>query len=45
MRVLKYATKPELTELKSVSAVAGGGLALIGLMGFIIYFVMGFIPM
>lgn len=44
IRVLKLATKPTNEELKMTSAVAGIFISLAGLLGFIIYTVMSFIP-
>ena len=39
------ASKPEAKELKQVSLVAGGGLLLVGSLGFLIYSLMSLIPM
>lgn len=44
-RVLSYATKPGMNELKLVSAVSGAGLLLIGTIGFLIFALMSLVPM
>lgn len=44
VRVMKMATKPDNEELMKVSAVAGAGIVLVGFVGFLIFFLMSFIP-
>ena len=43
-RVLKLATRPTKDELKKISAVAGGGIGVVGTIGFIIFHLMQFLP-
>ena len=40
VRVLKLASTPDWEEFSQVSLVAGAGILLVGLMGFLIYLVM-----
>jgi protein transport protein SEC61 subunit gamma-like protein len=44
VRVLKLASTPSWDEFSKVSLVAGLGIVLVGLMGFIIFAIMTFIP-
>jgi protein transport protein SEC61 subunit gamma-like protein len=49
VRVLKLARKPSddkasFDEFKQIALVTSGGALVIGLLGFIIFFLMGFIP-
>ncbi|RCU46127.1 protein translocase SEC61 complex subunit gamma [Haloplanus salinus] len=44
VRVLKMASTPSWNEFSQVSKVAGAGVFLVGLLGFIIFAVMTFIP-
>lgn len=44
VRVIKLASKPKNSEMKMVGGVAGAGIALIGILGVIIYTAMSFIP-
>jgi len=43
-RVLKLASTPEWEEFSRVALVAGAGILLIGVIGFVILLVMGIIP-
>ena len=44
MRVLKLASTPSWEEFSRVALIAGAGVALVGLLGFLIFVVMSFIP-
>ena len=44
VRVLKMASTPSWDEFSQVSKVAGAGVFLVGLLGFIIFAIMTFIP-
>jgi protein transport protein SEC61 subunit gamma-like protein len=44
VRVLKLASTPSWQEFSRVALIAGAGVALVGLLGFIIFIVMSFIP-
>lgn len=44
IRVLKLASTPSREEFSQVSLVAGAGVILVGLLGFIIYVIMQFLP-
>ncbi|WP_435345194.1 protein translocase SEC61 complex subunit gamma [Haloarchaeobius sp. HRN-SO-5] len=44
VRVLKMASTPTREEFSQISKIAGAGILLVGLMGFIIALVMGFLP-
>ena len=44
IRVLKLARRPSMEEFLTISKVAGAGIVLIGVIGFIIYMVMVLIP-
>ncbi|WP_436903194.1 protein translocase SEC61 complex subunit gamma [Halovenus halobia] len=43
-RVLKLASTPSREEFWQVAKIAGGGIALVGLMGFLIFVFMSFVP-
>ncbi|ERH11816.1 MAG: protein translocase SEC61 complex gamma subunit [halophilic archaeon J07HB67] len=43
VRVLKLASQPEWEEFSQVSKIAGAGVFLVGLIGFLIYVVMFFV--
>jgi protein transport protein SEC61 subunit gamma-like protein len=43
-RVLKYATNPTNNELAKTAAVAGVGLVLVGIIGYLIYIIISFVP-
>jgi protein transport protein SEC61 subunit gamma-like protein len=44
VRVLKMASTPSWNEFSQVSKVAGAGILLVGLLGFIIFAVMALLP-
>ncbi|NIA03210.1 MAG: protein translocase SEC61 complex subunit gamma [Nitrospirae bacterium] len=44
VRILKLTRKPSREEFKMIAKVSGAGLLLIGLIGFIIYFILTEIP-
>ena len=44
IRVLKLASTPSWEEFSKISKIAGAGIVLVGLLGFIIFAVMSFIP-
>lgn len=44
IRILKLTRKPSMDEFLMISKVAGAGIVLIGVIGFIIYMVMVLIP-
>ena len=44
IRVLKMASTPSWNEFSQVSKIAGAGIVLVGIVGFLIYVVMTFIP-
>ena len=44
VRVLKLASTPSWNEFSQVAKIAGAGIALVGILGFLIYTVMFFIP-
>jgi protein transport protein SEC61 subunit gamma-like protein len=43
-RVLKLASTPEWEEFSRVALVAGAGILLVGIIGFLIFLVMSIIP-
>lgn len=43
-RVLKKARTPTWEEFRKVALVAGAGICFVGLLGFIIFVVMSFLP-
>jgi protein transport protein SEC61 subunit gamma-like protein len=43
-RVLRRASTPEWEEFSRVALVAGAGILLVGIIGFLIFLVMGVIP-
>lgn len=43
-RVLKLASTPDREEFSQVALIAGAGILLVGLMGFIIFVVMNALP-
>jgi protein transport protein SEC61 subunit gamma-like protein len=43
-RILKLTRKPSMEEFTTISKVAGLGIILIGIIGFVIYLVMVLIP-
>jgi protein transport protein SEC61 subunit gamma-like protein len=44
VRVLKLASTPSTEEFSQVSLVAGAGIMLVGVLGFIIFVIMTFMP-
>jgi protein transport protein SEC61 subunit gamma-like protein len=44
VRVLKLASTPSWEEFSQVALIAGAGIVLVGIMGFLIFIVMNFIP-
>jgi protein transport protein SEC61 subunit gamma-like protein len=44
VRVLKMASTPSWDEFSQVAKVAGAGVFLVGLLGFIIFAIMTFLP-
>ena len=44
LRVLKLASTPSWEEFSQVSKIAGAGILLVGLLGFIIFAIMSAIP-
>jgi protein transport protein SEC61 subunit gamma-like protein len=44
VRVLKLASTPSWNEFSQVAKIAGAGIALVGILGFLIYTIMFFIP-
>ncbi|EMA44925.1 protein translocase SEC61 complex subunit gamma [Halococcus saccharolyticus] len=43
-RVLKLASTPDWEEFSQIALIAGAGIVLVGILGFLIAFVMGFVP-
>jgi protein transport protein SEC61 subunit gamma-like protein len=44
VRVLKLASTPAWEEFSRVALIAGAGVVLVGLLGFVIFILMSFIP-
>ncbi len=44
VRVLRLASTPSWDEFSQVAKIAGAGIALVGILGFLIYTIMFFIP-
>lgn len=44
LRVLKLASTPSWEEFSQIAKIAGAGIFLLGLLGFIIFLLMGFVP-
>jgi protein transport protein SEC61 subunit gamma-like protein len=44
VRVLKLASTPDWSEFSQVAAIAGAGIIVVGLMGFIIFAIMTMLP-
>ena len=44
IRVLKLASTPSWEEFSKISKIAGAGIVLVGLLGFVIFAIMSFIP-
>lgn len=43
-RVLKLASTPSWEEFSRVALIAGAGIVLVGILGFVIFVVMNFVP-
>jgi protein transport protein SEC61 subunit gamma-like protein len=43
-RVLKLASTPSWEEFSRVAAIAGVGVILVGILGFLIFIIMNFVP-
>ncbi|MFB6183669.1 MAG: protein translocase SEC61 complex subunit gamma [Haloarculaceae archaeon] len=44
VRVLKLASTPSWEEFSQIAKIAGAGILLVGLIGFLIFVVMNFVP-
>ncbi len=44
VRVLKFATTPEWEEFSRVALISGAGIFLVGLIGFLMFVIMSFLP-
>ncbi|AWB27117.1 protein translocase SEC61 complex subunit gamma [Halococcoides cellulosivorans] len=44
IRVLKLASTPSWEEFSQVAKIAGAGILLVGMIGFLIFAIMSFIP-
>ena len=44
VRVLKLASTPSFDEFSQVALIAGAGIGFVGLIGFLIFLVMSFLP-
>lgn len=44
VRVLKMASQPSWEEFSQVAKIAAAGILLIGLIGFTIFVIMGYVP-
>jgi protein transport protein SEC61 subunit gamma-like protein len=44
VRVLKLASTPDSEEFSQVSLIAGAGIVLVGLLGFLIFIAMALLP-
>ena len=44
VRVLKLASTPSWEEFSQVAKIAGAGIILVGILGFLIFAVMNFVP-
>jgi protein transport protein SEC61 subunit gamma-like protein len=44
VRVLKLASTPSTEEFSQVSLIAGAGILLVGILGFVIFVLMTFLP-
>jgi len=44
VRVLKLASTPSWEEFSQIAKIAGAGILLVGLLGFLIFAVMSFVP-
>ena len=44
VRVLKLASTPSWQEFSQISKIAGAGILFVGLLGFVIFAIMSFVP-
>lgn len=44
VRVLKLASTPSWEEFSRVALIAGAGIVLVGILGFVIFIMMSFLP-
>jgi len=44
VRVLKLASTPSWTEFSQIAKIAGAGIVLVGILGFLIFVMMNFVP-
>ncbi|WP_121822249.1 protein translocase SEC61 complex subunit gamma [Halostella salina] len=44
VRVLKMASTPSWEEFSQIAKIAGAGILLVGLLGFVIFVLMSFVP-
>jgi protein transport protein SEC61 subunit gamma-like protein len=44
VRVLKLASTPDWDEFSQVAAIAGAGIVIVGIIGFVIFAIMTFLP-
>jgi protein transport protein SEC61 subunit gamma-like protein len=44
VRVLKLASTPSWNEFSQIAKIAGAGILLVGLIGFVIFVLMNFVP-
>ena len=44
VRVLKLASTPSWEEFSQVALIAGAGVVLVGILGFVIFAIMNFVP-
>ncbi|WP_436923129.1 protein translocase SEC61 complex subunit gamma [Halosimplex amylolyticum] len=44
VRVLKLASTPSWEEFSQVAKIAGAGIILVGILGFLIFVIMNFVP-
>jgi protein transport protein SEC61 subunit gamma-like protein len=44
VRVLKLASTPSWNEFSQIAKIAGAGIILVGILGFVIFVLMSFIP-
>jgi len=44
VRVLKMASTPSWEEFSQIAKIAGAGILLVGLLGFVIFLLMSFVP-
>jgi protein transport protein SEC61 subunit gamma-like protein len=44
VRVLKLASTPSWNEFSQIAKIAGAGIILVGILGFLIFVIMNFVP-